>query len=166
MENIKFIEINEKYIDSFWESFNTIASERKYLAVISAFPLESTVEFLKTSKINKVPYLFVLDTKKDIVVGWCDAQPKNNKVGYLGMGLLKEYREKGIGKKLIQEVLRISKAFGHTSVELEVRNTNTRAINLYKSVGFYEIAIIKDGLKLDNMVEDVIQMKIDLNSLK
>lgn len=142
MENIKFIEINEKYIDSFWESFNTIASERKYLGSTSAFPLESTIEFLKTSKINNVPYLFVLDTKKDIVVGWCDAQPKSDNVGYLGMGLLKEYREKGIGKKLIKEVLRISKEFGYTSVELEVHNTNIRAINLYKFVGFYETAII------------------------
>ncbi|WP_227820772.1 hypothetical protein [Clostridioides sp. ZZV15-6383] len=46
MEGIKFIKPEEKYIYSYWQTFDKIAKERKYLAMDEAFPFEETVEFI------------------------------------------------------------------------------------------------------------------------
>lgn len=47
------------------------------------------------------------------MIGWCDIIPKNQEgfthVGNLGIGLLAEYRHKGIGSVLLQKPLNMRK---------------------------------------------------------
>jgi ribosomal protein S18 acetylase RimI-like enzyme len=50
--------------------------------------------------------------------------------------VLKEYRHLGIGRKLLEEVLKIAQESGYCKVNLEVRVDNPNAQNLYKGLGF------------------------------
>ena len=52
IEGIKFIKAEEKYIYSYWQTFDKIAKERKYLAMDEAFPFEETVELIKKNSRN------------------------------------------------------------------------------------------------------------------
>ena len=161
---IKFIRPEERYIKSYWETFDAICRENIYLAASEAFPLESTIEFVKSAIERNIPFLFVIDTDIDKCVGWCDAMPKTESVGYLGTGLLPEYREQGIGKRLIEEIISLSKEYGYHSIELDVRSSNSRAIHVYKQMGFAVTNVVKDGYTLmgNTVAEDVVQMALDL----
>jgi len=49
------------------------------------------------------------------------------------------FRMQGIGRHLLQDCLAESKQLGAKSVELEVRESNSRAIELYTANGFFEV---------------------------
>jgi len=159
---LKFVKPETKYIQSYWETFDTVAKEKIYLASTEAFPLESTIEYVKSSIEKGVPQLFVIDTEKDRCVGWCDASPKEDTVGYIGTGLLKKYRGKGIGSQLLCQIIELSKQYGYHKLELDVRASNKCAIHVYEKAGFKIYNTVKDGfIFCDNVVsEDVVQMEL------
>ncbi|HTV17390.1 MAG TPA: GNAT family N-acetyltransferase [Polyangiaceae bacterium] len=54
----------------------------------------------------------------------------------LGLAVSREYWGRGIGRALVEALLRWADASGLVRVSLEVVETNTRAIRLYESLGF------------------------------
>jgi RimJ/RimL family protein N-acetyltransferase len=142
---VKLIKPEERYIRSYWETFDRIAKERKYLAMNEAFPFESTVEFIKDAIVKDFPYLFIIDLENDNCVGWCDASPKTETIGYLGRGILPEYRGKGVGSSILKQVIDLSKLYGYKKIKLDVLKSNSRAIHVYKSLGFVETNIVTSG---------------------
>lgn len=159
---IAFIEPTEEYIISYSKALDSVARERIYLAKLEGFPMDQTIPFMKNAIENNIPFLLAVNTDTNQVVGWCDAQPKEDEIGYLGLGLLREYRGRGIGKQLLYALLEKGRLFGYRQIDLEVRGSNKRAINLYQSVGFSEVGTIKNGLVLGNITDDVIQMTLAL----
>ena len=162
---IKIVRPEERYIQSYWEAFDTICKENIYLATSEAFPLESTVEFVKSAVDKSIPLLFAIDTDIDRCVGWCDAMPKSETTGYLGIGLLAGYREQGLGKQLIKEVISLSEKYGYHQIELDVRSSNKRAVHVYEQLGFSIFNVVKDGytFKGNSVTEDVVQMTLNLS---
>lgn len=67
-----------------------------------------------------------------------DIDPQSPKSGYIGMlAVQSSYRRQGIGKALVEQVLRRMKAMGCQSVALETEVSNTSAQRLYQeSFGF------------------------------
>src|SRR6266540_1370431 len=57
----------------------------------------------------------------------------------LNVALRKEFRGQGLGKLLVENVLRECRERGASFVSLEVRPSNTAALSLYKALGFVEI---------------------------
>lgn len=161
MDTIIITRVQEKYIESYWKTFEVVASERKYLGVVNGFPLDETKKFIQDSIINDQPHFFVIN-ENDEVVGWCDIMPIDSGTspltGYLGMGLLKAYRGKGIGQQLLDTTIQAAIEKGFKKVVLEVRASNTRAIHLYEKSGFLEEKRVKNGLCIGEINEDVIQM--------
>ena len=51
--------------------------------------------------------------------------------------VLKEYRKRGIGEKLVKEAIDVAKEKGVTCVELFVKIANDSARQLYTKMGFY-----------------------------
>jgi len=161
---ITFIRPEKHYTQSYWEAVDTICKEGIYLAASEGFPLESTIEFVKSCIDKGIPMLFAIDTTTDRCIGWCDAVLKTETIGYLGTGLLADYREQGIGTQLIKEVIALSKAYGYHQLELDVRSSNSRAIHVYEQLGFSTTNVISDGFTLQGhaVTEDVVQMTLDL----
>lgn len=57
--------------------------------------------------------------------------------GYVtNIGVLPEYRKKGIGKMILEKLLECAKAKKLTFLSLEVRPSNVPAISLYEKYGF------------------------------
>ena len=161
---LKFIRPESKYIESHWEAFDAICKEKAYFSSEESFPLESTTA-LMTEVIEKdMPQILVIDTDKDICVGWCDALPKEDTVGYVGTGLLKEYREMGLGTKLLRELIVRAKEYGYHKLELDVRASNKRAIHVYEKIGFTVCGATENGFTSGDgaVTEDVLQMELML----
>lgn len=155
----------QEYVKSFCSAIDTVARERKYLASVEGFPLESTKEFVKMIIEKNFAQYYALH--KDKVVGWCDIIPKNYEgmrhVGVLGMGLLPDYRKQGLGSMLIKESLdHASSKNGIEKVELEVFASNIGAIRLYEKFGFEMEGRRVNARKIDGITDDIILMGITL----
>ena len=86
--------------------------------------------------------LSYIDNEK--IVGFVYLKPTcdEDKKGYLidALFVLKEYRKKGIAKKLLNEAISIVKESDF--IDINVMYNNKIAYNLYKSLGFNEIKIM------------------------
>lgn len=79
--------------------------------------------------------------------------------GYMGnLGVIEEYRRKGIGRALMNELINECKAMDSAFVTLEVRASNTPAVKLYESLGFTEAGRRKNYYK--EPLEDAILMTL------
>lgn len=151
---------SQKYFPSFHETLAKVASERIYIEFVEAPPLEKVIVFQTAITSINGPVYYAI--QNDQVVGWCDVFPEDNPRlshrGTLGMGLLPEFRGKGVGSRLLQAVLDHAKKFGLEKVELKVYTTNESAISLYKKFGFEQEGYIKNYRKLDGRYFDCLVM--------
>lgn len=150
----------EKYFSSFREALSVVASEKVYLEMVEAPPLEKVAGFQRELIQKSGPVYYAINNNK--VVGWCDVFPKENPRqshrGSLGMGLVPAFRGQGLGSKLLLKVLDHAKKFGLEKVELQVYTSNPTAIALYKKYGFEEEGLIKKYRKLDGQYFDSLSM--------
>jgi ribosomal protein S18 acetylase RimI-like enzyme len=80
------------------------------------------------------------------------------------MGLLKEYRGRKIGCRLIEETIGKASRLGLEKIELSVHASNEPAIALYRSVGFEEEGRKKRGWLVDGIYDDIILMGLDMRT--
>ena len=72
--------------------------------------------------------------------------------------VLEEYRNKGIGNKLMSYLVSVAISEKVVNITLEVRNSNEIARNMYKKFGFREVALRKfyygdeDGILMEKQV--------------
>ncbi|MGE3683922.1 MAG: GNAT family N-acetyltransferase [Bdellovibrionales bacterium] len=151
---------SEKYFASFYNALSVVARERVHIEMIEAPPFEKVSGFQRDLISKNGPVYYAIQDER--VVGWCDVFPEENPRqshrGALGMGLLPEFRGKGIGSKLLEAVLNHAKAFGLEKVELHVYTTNTPAIALYEKFGFEREGLIRKYRKLDGQYFDCFAM--------
>ena len=137
-----------------------MARERRYLAFLEAPPLEATRAFILDIIEQGYPQFVALSGGE--VIGWCDVTPKPRPIyahnGVLGMGLLPQFRGRGIGKRLIAQALAAAQDFGLQRVELTVRENNVNAIALYKKVGFEIEGVQREAILVDGSYENLILM--------
>lgn len=146
----------------FHRVYDLVARECKYLSATEGPPLERTREFISRNIASQYPQ-FVAAFDEEIV-GWCDiipmSLPAHRHTGTLGMGLLPEFRGRGLGLKLIEATLAAAKHFGLLRVELSVHANNLPAIALYRRVGFELEGIKKSAVLLDGMFKDLVMMAL------
>jgi RimJ/RimL family protein N-acetyltransferase len=125
-------------IEGTWSCIGVVARERAYIGFLDAPPLEASREFWSNLLDKGFPFEVAVDSGK--VVGWCDIGPVPRPifahVGVLGMGLLPDFRGRGIGHRLITAALQHARKRCLERVELGVFAHNERARRLYESVGF------------------------------
>jgi RimJ/RimL family protein N-acetyltransferase len=85
---------------------------------------------------------------------------KLSHAGEFGMSILKEFRDQGIGRMLLNALLTwTSKQPALERLELNVFAGNARAIHLYRSVGFEEQGRSRNAIKFsDGRYDDLILM--------
>ncbi|MEM7792306.1 MAG: GNAT family N-acetyltransferase, partial [Verrucomicrobiota bacterium] len=130
-------QIKEADFLEYYDCLGRVAREKKYLAFQDAPPIEGAISWVE-SHIKQNHPLHVVQFRNR-VVGWCDVTPSPREVfahcGELGMGLVKEFRGRGLGKLLIDSVLEHSISIGVERIELDVRTDNVNAISLYEKTG-------------------------------
>ena len=80
--------------------------------------------------------------------------------GTLGVGLLPEFRGKGIGRQLMRRTIDAAFAFGLTRIELTVREGNAKAIGLYKSLGFEMEGLHRNAVFIEGQYENLRSMAL------
>jgi len=75
------------------------------------------------------------------VVGYCVASKESGIAHLLSIGVLLEYRERGVGTALVRKLLE-NAGPGVKGMTLEVKKGNYEAIRLYESLGFKPVEVI------------------------
>jgi putative acetyltransferase len=85
--------------------------------------------------------MFLVLTDDDQIIGTGAIRKINEEVCELKrLWLLFEYHGKGLGYRMIQELFAFARQKGYQRVRLETeRDSQSRAFDLYKRLGFYEI---------------------------
>ena len=160
MSDIQVLYAAAKYIPSFHQTLDAVASEKIYLEMVQAPPLEKVTGFQLALMARQGPVYYALDG--DRVVGWIDIFPEENPRfahrGRLGMGILPSYRGQGIGSRLMSAALTHAKSFGLEKVELNVYSNNELAIALYRKFGFENEGLIRKYRKVDGKYFDSLAM--------
>lgn len=162
---IDITSITADHIEGYHHALDTVARERKYLTMFEAFPLPQTRDFVLGMIEQRNPHMVAVAA--DRVVGWCDISrhffPSHAHRGSLGMGIIPEFRGKGIGHRLMIAALDKAREEGFLRVELSVRSDNTNAIALYEKVGFVKEGLLKRSVCVDGQFSDTICMAILLD---
>ena len=108
---------------------------------------EYDYEVLSNSKkyiINKGGKIFFAESAGNII-GTVALMPTKNKLVFelTKMAVKPEYRNKGIGKKLLKKCIDYSKSNGYSSIILYSNKKLNNAIHLYRNFGFKEIRMEK-----------------------
>jgi RimJ/RimL family protein N-acetyltransferase len=74
------------------------------------------------------------------------------------MGLLPRARGTGLGRRLVESVVKSAREHGMERIQLDVFATNTRAIRLYQNLGFVAEGRQRRARKLDGEYDDLILM--------
>ncbi len=82
--------------------------------------------------------------------------------GKLGILLLKEFRNQGIGHEMINTLVEESRKAGLKTIELEVFATNEQAVHVYETAGFRRVGKIPKKIFRNGKFTDVIVMAIEL----
>src|SRR5881409_2040378 len=108
--------------EAIWRCLDTVARERRHIAMIEAPALEQVHTFLSTTSERGIIQFVALAGSQ--VIGWCDVTRKPiegfRHSAVLGMGLLPPYRGRGLGGALLRAVLDEARSQGLSRVELEV----------------------------------------------
>jgi ribosomal protein S18 acetylase RimI-like enzyme len=122
--------------------------------------LESSREFVAENIGENCPHFVAISDKK--VIGWCDISSLNRPIfshsGSLGIGVLDAFRGNGVGEALMRAALTKAKEIGLTRIELTVREHNTRAIALYKKLGFETEGLHRNAIRIGTEYENQLSM--------
>lgn len=148
--------------ESLCDSINAVAREKWWLATADGFAPEQTRAFLKFVADHSLSQ--VVAVANGLIVGWCDVVPKGPRgfshVGVLGMGVRREWRRHGVGRRLLEDCLVLARAAGLEKIELEVFSDNAGAIALYESHGFTREGLKVRSRKLEGRYQDVLLMAL------
>jgi ribosomal protein S18 acetylase RimI-like enzyme len=146
-------------IPGFRDAVGAVAAERRWLARTSVFSMEQTAVFVAGNIAHGHPQFVADDGGR--VVGWCDVFPVPREVsphvGLLGMGVLRQWRGRGLGGRLLDAALAAAQG-RFEQVELDVYGGNVAAQALYRSRGFVEQGRKRGGRKLDGVYDDILLM--------
>lgn len=118
-------------------------------------------------KLENERELILIAQYQEKIVGWLVFQSPNRKrlahTGSFGMMILKEYRGLGIGKRLLEKLLKWAELNPYIEkISLGVFSTNESAIALYKKMGFVEEGRKINEIKLNDKqyIDDVLMYKM------
>lgn len=94
--------------------------------------------------------LYFMAQIDDEIVGFAGIKIILDEADLMNIVVKKSYRNKGIGKSLLNYIISNSKDLDLQSITLEVNENNSVAIHLYESLGFQKVGFRKNYYKNDN----------------
>lgn len=114
----------------------------------------------------------IVADEDDLVVGFASLSKYSDRCAYsdtaeISLYVRDEHQGKGIGKKLIESIIKEGENAGLHAVIARITEGNETSINLHKSVGFEHIGIMKEvGYKFDKRLDVYLMQKIYKSLLK
>lgn len=141
---------DEKTFIRYQGEHETFESEKKYL--------EGRLEAIKN---KKAVHLLAFCNNQLIAATDVHMKDKTEQhVGILGISVARDFRGEGLGKLLMQLVLKeVEKEIRELKiVTLEVYSTNNVAQKIYQKFGFVKYGLLPNGITRDGNLEDAILM--------
>jgi len=154
-------EAEENDADAIKRIVDSVAKEKYY--IVPERSRENWKQAIKEIKERKG--LILVAEINEMPVGMAHLVPgrfeKNKHVGFLGICILKEFRGKGIGTKMMEYMIKWAKEHRELEkISLNVFSTNRVAIKLYRKFGFEIEGICKKQFKIeDKYVDEIIMGK-------
>lgn len=95
------------------------------------------------------------------IIGFCIVSIAAGEAHIMNICVSPDAHGLGAGRKMMEHAIEISRSKAE-QIFLEVRPSNHKAINLYKSLGFQEIGVRKDYYPAANGREDAVMLALDL----
>lgn len=127
--------------------------------LISDFDDFWNYNILKQEFLNENSYLLVAKTVDGTIVGFAGIQFILDEVNINNIVTKINYRNNGIGSKLLQKIIDISKEKNMKTITLEVNENNSYAISLYDKFGFNNVGIRK---KYYNGIDNALLMSMNI----
>jgi len=110
-------------------------------------------------------YAVIVAKEQDEVIGWCSINPYNQRCAYAGVGdpsiyVRRDWRGKGVGRKLMLSIIEIAKESGFRKLVLATLANNPRAHSLYRGIGFRDVGVFLNQGILDGKFMDVLIMEM------
>lgn len=145
--------------DGYNRALDQVAREEVYLRLVQAPPLAASIDFVASNIARGNSHFVALDQGE--VIGWCDVCRSDERgsehVGSLGMGLVPGHRGRGIGRLLLDATIAHA-ATRFRRVELDVYESNHRAIALYRAAGFDHEGTRRAAILLGEDYRDILMM--------
>ena len=93
------------------------------------------------------------------ILGYAVLMQAVDEMQLLNISIAAEHQRKGLGRKLLGEVMEIARGMSMRRMLLEVRASNVAALGLYCEAGFGEIGLRRGYYLADNGREDAIVME-------
>lgn len=109
-------------------------------------------------------YKVIVAEDKGQIVGWASLNQYNKRSAYDGVADLsvyisRDYRGKGVGKKLLAKLESLAKENGFHKMILFTFPINQLGQGLYRRIGFREVGVFKNQGKIDGKFVDVMAME-------
>jgi len=145
--------------------FNSVIREGMYFDRNEGVPDLETAQRWYQDR-TKAGMTFIAARVNNQLVGGASIEPGRGKASHvasLGIYLQKEFRDVGIGTRLMKTILETARERDFEIVKLAVFASNQRAVHLYKKLGFRECGRIKNGIRFpDGTYTDKIIMTVSL----
>jgi phosphinothricin acetyltransferase len=126
-----------------------------------------TFQEMKTwFKIHDQKHPLIVAEQQGLVIGWASLSEWSDRCAYsetaeISLYVKKEHQGSGIGRKLLQKIMREGKKTGLHTVIVRIAEGNDRSINLFKSEKFENIGVMKEvGRKFGKRLDVVLMQKI------
>lgn len=154
-----------------WRYINELSKEKTFVRFQGEeITLEEEIKYLKNQLelIEKKQSVKLLAFSNNILIGITEINMRDKTekhVGILGISIAKDFRGEGLGKILMELVLKEAKKElpDLKIVTLEVYSTNDIAKNLYQQCGFIKYGILPNGITRGGNYEDAILMYKNIN---
>lgn len=129
-------------------TIDQVCTDTPWMATRSFIPTASWVHVMENDNCNH-HRLLVAEANGEIV-GWCRSFPEDCEVpsshAELGIGLLSQYRNQGIGTRLVRKSLGWAKYKNMKRVSLTVSPDNNIAVHVFKKCGFEPIKLVENKI--------------------
>lgn len=88
--------------------------------------------------------LFLVAQEGEEILGYCGVVMVQDEGDITNVAVKKNRQNQGVGKKLMEELVKYTEQEGVTRLFLEVRASNEPAIHLYQNMGFVQTGIRKN----------------------
>lgn len=154
-------------LDDLTRLINSLVEEGAPITMDRIISREEEAEWLagRLANIEKGRTIMVVAEVNGKVVGNSEMNRlggHQSHVGLLGIIVAREYRDRGIGTKMLETLIEESRKAGLKLLVLDALSTNTRARHVYEKVGFREAGVIPKMARTREGYDDVIRMYIEL----
>ena len=97
-----------------------------------------------------------------IFVGYAVLMLGAGEAHVLNIAIAQDWQRQGLGRRLLQHLIKVAREYRAEMMFLEVRPSNTNALRLYENIGFNEIATRRGYYPAHDGHEDAILMGLAL----